>query len=188
MKTLIDFINKNVVLIGSILIALIAILIMSKKMKSSSTAQTQSNTDTGLKFNSLDGDINKNLGQKNNNYGNLRPSSEPWQGQTGTNKGFVVFSSVEYGLRAMIKTLWTYYNSHGLTTIEKIVNRYAPAADSNNPTAYADFVAKDSGIPKDKKLDFTSRKDYDRVISAMCQMESETRPTKAQLEKAWQLA
>jgi hypothetical protein len=85
---------------------------------------------------------------RNNNPGNL-DAHEPWQGLMPREKmnaeqraepRFAVFVSPEYGFRALCKVLLTYQSVHGLDTIEKIINRWAPP--SENPTKnYVAFVA-----------------------------------------------
>ncbi len=90
------------------------------------------------------------IGLRNNNPGNIRPG-DPWLGAIGSNGGFVVFSSIEYGLRALAKDL-TNKIKGGYNTINKIVNRYAPASDNNNPAAYAAKVSEVTGIDENQVL------------------------------------
>lgn len=83
------------------------------------------------------------LGIRNNNPGNLR-TGENWKGEIGSNKGFAVFSSVEYGIRAMAKDLTHKINS-GLNTINKYITKYAPPSE-NDTTAYINNVSNATGI------------------------------------------
>ena len=88
----------------------------------------------------------ESLSYRNNNPGNLRPSSEPWQGQIGINQNFVVFDTYENGLRALKISL-----INAATGKSRVYNpsdslydffaRYAPASDNNYPRQYAEFVA-----------------------------------------------
>lgn len=83
------------------------------------------------------------LAEKNNNPGNIRyNSSIKWKGQIGENKGFCVFENSDYGLRAMILLLKRYINVYKLTTLEKIISRYAPSSE-NNTCGYISFVSDD---------------------------------------------
>ncbi|MBR6964278.1 MAG: hypothetical protein IKH86_11720 [Prevotella sp.] len=66
-------------------------------------------------------------------------------------KDFCQFSSMEYGFRAAFKVLSTYYHKHHLTTIEKMISRWAPP-NENNTLRYIDFVAKYTGIESDSIL------------------------------------
>jgi hypothetical protein len=164
-------------------VAVVISFIIFHKMNYKTTAKVaSSNEDKGF-----------TLGQKNNNPLNIRPSVNKWEGQTDVSSGasgkFAVFKNIEFGYRAAIKLLWTYWDKHDCKTIRKIINRWAPAGVDNNHTkAYIDFVSKDSGILPDTLLNFNSRDDYDKVIVSMSQFESKMRPTKEQLNKAWELA
>ena len=53
-----------------------------------------------------------------------------WLGQTGERRGFVVFSSISYGLRAGVKLLYRYIFDYGLTDIPKIIERFSPRSDN----------------------------------------------------------
>jgi hypothetical protein len=103
----------------------------------------------------------------NNNVGNIRyvPSIK-WQGQIGSNKGFVVFDTVENGIRAMVKQINT-YKERGLNTIQKIITTYAPAIE-NDTTGYIATVSKMTGVPSTKVL---TPEDYKAVIAAMIKIE-----------------
>ena len=85
---------------------------------------------------------NSPIGIRNNNPGNLVHTSIKWQGKVPkpNNAGrFEMFTSPEYGVRAMIKDLTSKIESH--KNIEAIVSRYAPAFE-NNTRAYINVVAK----------------------------------------------
>lgn len=83
------------------------------------------------------------LAEKNNNPGNIRYNrSIIWKGQLGNNKGFCVFENSDFGLRAMILLLKRYINVYKLTSVEKIISRYAPASE-NNTCDYISFVSDD---------------------------------------------
>lgn len=85
------------------------------------------------------------LGLRNNNPLNIRFSSRSnWIGQTGDNKGFCVFDSLEHGFRAAFKLLTNYIKS-GYDTVPKIISRWAPQSE-NNTTAYIDFVLADAAV------------------------------------------
>ena len=86
-------------------------------------------------------------GIRNNNPGNLRKSSSAWQGKiaNGTDPAFEQFQTFAYGTRAMIKLLKNYIGD-GYNTLDKIINRWAPAADNNNPGAYISSVAFNGGL------------------------------------------
>lgn len=112
-------------------------------------------------------------------------SSNDWTGQTGSNKGFSVFQSMVYGLRAGFKTLRT-YSANGYNTIEKIINRWAPPSDGNDTEGYIQFITRNLGIDRNAVLDF--RFDiYAPLVRQMAVMESAYRPTDEELNKAWEI-
>jgi len=86
-------------------------------------------------------------GMRNNNPGNLRKSASAWQGKitNGTDSAFEQFTNFAYGTRAMIKLLKNYIGD-GYNTLDKIINRWAPAADNNNPGGYISSVAFNGGL------------------------------------------
>jgi hypothetical protein len=89
------------------------------------------------------------IGLRNNNPGNLRPG-DSWQGMTGTNGGFIVFSDISWGLRALGTDLSNKV-FRGLDTITKIIEMYAPRSE-NNTDAYISAVSNSTGIGKNEKL------------------------------------
>lgn len=70
---------------------------------------------------------------------NIRYSKEyKWKGFVTIHKGFCVFESFRYGVRAGIILLRNYIRN-GYNTVESIVSRYAPPSE-NNTRAYIEFV------------------------------------------------
>lgn len=94
-------------------------------------------------------------GMRNNNPGNLRISSSSWKGKVPTSKNtdgaFEQFDYYVWGVRAMIVLLRNYINRNGLTTIRKIMSKYAPPSENHTDT-YAKWVAQKSGIGIDQPL------------------------------------
>ena len=82
-------------------------------------------------------------GLRNNNPLNIRYDGTKWQGlaSPATDGAFCRFKNFDYGYRAALKILETYYHKYKLRTIKQIVERWAPAADGNTPKQYATFVA-----------------------------------------------
>lgn len=78
-------------------------------------------------------------GLRNNNPGNIRKGAN-WDGATGDDGAFVIFSSPEFGIRALAKLLLNYERLYQLNTVEGIINRYAPS-NENNTAAYVNSVA-----------------------------------------------
>jgi hypothetical protein len=91
------------------------------------------------------------LGEAHNNPGNVKQSKlNPWRGSDGNDaRGHTVFSSMPYGIRAMVRTLAAKWEA-GKRSIADIIASWAPVTDTigsipgakqNNPSAYADYVA-----------------------------------------------
>lgn len=93
-------------------------------------------------------------GIRNNNPGNLRHGSK-WDGlaATQTDPDFCQFVTMAKGCRALIKTLRTYVERHGLRTVRGIVNRWAPPVE-NNTSAYVRSVAAAVRHDADEPLNF----------------------------------
>jgi hypothetical protein len=83
-------------------------------------------------------------GIRNHNAGNIRKGAD-WLGAVGDDGEFVIFESAEYGIRALGRLLLNYYYKYDLSTVEEIINRYAPSVE-NNTEAYVDAVADEMGV------------------------------------------
>jgi len=89
-------------------------------------------------------------GIRNNNPGNIRLSGVKWVGQAfGADPDFVTFDKPENGIRAIAKTLYSYWLDDGIHTIRGAIYRWAPATE-NNSAAYAADVAKQVGLGPDE--------------------------------------
>lgn len=83
-------------------------------------------------------------GIRNNNPGNIDyNTANNWQGQLKVDKTieprFCRFDTPENGIRALGKLLQNYQSKYGLTTVEAIINRWAPSVE-NNTKAYVRSV------------------------------------------------
>lgn len=114
------------------------------------------------------------IAEQTNNPLNIRFSPRnQWQGQTGSYKGFCVFKSEAYGIRAAYKLLVKYIEN-GYNTIRKIIERWAPPRE-NDTENYIKFVSDDTLIPPDMELTNLSIHDYWTIIiiiESMAKMES----------------
>lgn len=76
-----------------------------------------------------------------NNPANIRyVSSNLWKGLEGSVNGFCEFSSIEYGLRALMVLLKNYIKKYHLSNVSQILHRFAPPTE-NNTRAYISFVS-----------------------------------------------
>lgn len=95
-------------------------------------------------------------GERNNNPGNIdRQPGVHWVGQSADQSGdprFVVFDEAKYGIRALAKVLLTYFKKHGLNTVRRIINRWAPP-NENDSAAYVNHVAQQLGVGADAQID-----------------------------------
>ena len=96
-------------------------------------------------------------GIRNHNPGNLRHGS-PWQGRRPlqTDPEFVQFVGPEWGIRAMVRTLRTYRDAHGLDSVRQIISRWAPPTE-NATDAYVEHVARVLGVHPDEPIDLEAR-------------------------------
>lgn len=109
-------------------------------------------------------------GVRNNNPGNLRPNSNfRWNGEIGSDGGYVVFSTMELGVRASYINLRSYF-TNGFDTIDKIIARWAPSADNNPEETYAAYVAEKTGFDQTEKLVFNSVT-AEKLLSAIFRFE-----------------
>lgn len=113
-------------------------------------------------------------GIRNNNPGNIRGSEQfKWNGEIGRDdKDFVIFDTPENGLRALARTLQTYRNSHGLNTIEGIINRWAPDSE-NNTESYITHATRQLNMPRYAPL---SPQDYPRLMAVIVAHENGVQP------------
>lgn len=82
----------------------------------------------------------ESLGLRNNNPGNIRKGSD-WKGLSLIQPeiNFCGFESVEWGIRAIYRTLLTYCNKYEIVSVHSIINRWAPSNENNTP-AYINSV------------------------------------------------
>ena len=80
------------------------------------------------------------LSIRNNNPGNVRPMTPAPDGAIGVNGGFIVFATMEKGIRWLAKQLMIYQDDHGIDTVAAAITRWAPGSDNNNTSAYISFV------------------------------------------------
>ena len=93
-------------------------------------------------------------GLRNCNPLNIRRvAGTRWKGQRAeqTDREFVQFSSVEYGLRAAFCILNTYRRKYKAVCIEDIINRWAPPSE-NDTRKYVETVCRLTGFGGKERL------------------------------------
>jgi len=104
---------------------------------------------------------------RNNNPGNLKASAftRKLPGFKGADKdGFAIFDSPTSGAGAQGALLGSYID-RGFNTVEKIINRWAPASDNNDTKAYIASVAKALNVNPGDTLSKASIPQLQSIIS-----------------------
>jgi len=114
-------------------------------------------------------------GLRNNTPGNIEFSADQWQGIAGSDGRFAKFADPKWGIRAMAKLLIVYQKKHGLDTIGKIINRWAPPHE-NQTNSYADVAATACNVDVDDPVDVTSEAVMLPLIRAMITVENGQQP------------
>jgi hypothetical protein len=114
-------------------------------------------------------------GIRNRNPGNIDyHAANKWAGlATPPSDGrFCIFQEDQFGIRALAKLLCLYQSKHGCSTIQKIVNRWAPPVE-NNTNAYVNAVAKQVGVEPDAAIDLSADPDkLERLVRAIVRHEN----------------
>jgi hypothetical protein len=115
-------------------------------------------------------------GYRNNNPGNIRRTpSVIYEGEIqGTDNSFKTFKSMAYGYRAMFSLL-THYANHGLTTINSIINTYAPG-NENNTEAYIRTVSNKTGLDPLEEINFSDTNTFKNLVAAISFVENGLQP------------
>lgn len=111
-------------------------------------------------------------GERNNNPLNIRWSASiKWQGQIyHDDAGFCTFRSNLYGTRAAFAILRTYRHIHHRTTIEQIIERWAPPTE-NNTAKYVADVCKSLNACPSTIIDYRGQSGR-QLVKAMAVIES----------------
>lgn len=126
-------------------------------------------------------------GLRNNNPGNIRRNSDMFQGEVNPSrdKEFKQFKTMAYGYRAMFKILSNYYRKYSLTTIRKMIERWAPK-NENNTAAYVSLVSSYSGIGPDDLISF-DREQMIRIVAGMSRVENGREAVMSDVMSGWNL-
>jgi hypothetical protein len=87
-------------------------------------------------------------GLRNNNPANLVRSANAWLGKIPYNQSldsrFEQFTELRYGLRALMRDIYSDYTKKNKKTVTELISEFAPAFE-NNTTAYINTVIKAIG-------------------------------------------
>lgn len=130
-------------------------------------------------------------GYRNNNPLNIRINpANNWVGKVANNTdgAFEQFVSMEYGYRAALKLLRNYITQYGLTTLDKIIAKWAPSTE-NNTTGYINRVAKTNGWSTNRTIDPNSKDDMCDLAYAMSIVENGNTPSPnyTKIYKGWSM-
>ena len=112
-------------------------------------------------------------GIRNNNPLNIRKSADRWKGLrcVQKDKTFCQFETMAYGWRAAFMLLHTYMSKYKLTTIRKIIYRWAPP-NENNTAAYTNHVSYLAVLDPNQEIEFGNKFTMLQIGRAMCQVEN----------------
>lgn len=126
-------------------------------------------------------------GLRNNNPGNIRRNNDVFQGEVNPSRDreFKQFKSMAYGYRAVFKILMNYQRIYKLTTIRKMIGRWAPE-NENNTVAYVSLVSSYSGIGPDDPISF-DREQMIRIVAGMSKVENGREAEMTDVIAGWNL-
>lgn len=127
-------------------------------------------------------------GIRNCNPGNIRRNNTKWQGlrEVQTDHSFFQFESMEWGYRAMLRTLQNYQRIHGLKTLSEMIYRQAPPFE-NNTEQYIRVVSNRAKIRPNVPIDVNNKSLMSRLVEAMCFMENSVVGDFNEIERGWEL-
>lgn len=130
-------------------------------------------------------------GIRNRNPGNLE-WGDPWQGldPDGRRKDsrFAVFTAPAWGIRALARTLITYRDRHGITTIDAAIRRWAPPVE-NDTGSYVRAVASAVGVSPMAHVNFHRYEILRPMVEAIIRHENGAQPYSADvIEEGLRLA
>lgn len=117
---------------------------------------------------------------RNNNPLNIkRNARNKWYGarRTQTDKVFEEFEELEYGVRAALVVLKKYIDMYGCNTLDKIISRWAPAAENGEKSTknYINRVALHlRKHPQKDLLQFADKDTIAKLVEGMTIVESGT--------------
>lgn len=127
-------------------------------------------------------------GIRNCNPGNIRVTTDKWQGlrPMQTDKEFFQFTEMKWGYRALIRTLQNYRKLHDCWTIRDFISRWAPSQE-NNTLAYILSVCKYLGVPSVYVPDVNDRDSMCGLAAAISKHENGVDPNMKEVYDGWDL-
>ena len=127
-------------------------------------------------------------GLRNNNPGNIRRNSDVFQGEVNPSRDqqFKQFKTMAHGYRAVFKILSNYHRAYKLTTIRKMIGRWAPE-NENNTDAYVSLVSSYAGIGSDDQININDREQMIRIVAGMSKVENGREPDMSDVIAGWNM-
>ena len=125
-------------------------------------------------------------GIRNNNPLNIRRvAGTTWKGQRAeqTDREFVQFDSLEWGIRAAFCLLRTYERKYHLNSIAGIIMRWAPPSE-NQTGQYIRNVCRWTGLGGMQRL---TEADWPKLVKAMARQECGICLSEEQIQKGFEL-
>ena len=125
------------------------------------------------------------LGIRNNNPLNIRRGKTPWKGQRveQTDKAFVQFESMEWGIRAAFCLLRTYATKYHLNCIADIIMRWVPPSE-NETGQYIRNVCRWTGLGGMQRL---TEAEWPTLVRAMARQETGVELSNSLIERAFEM-
>jgi hypothetical protein len=102
-----------------------------------------------------------------------------WSGQVGIDHAeggpFAIFGTAIMGWRALARNLLTYFEVHGLVTVEEICDRFAPPEDHNDTSTYTSIVAHIAAVSPTTTLELREAAQMDAVCRGIAVAEGGAR-------------
>lgn len=132
--------------------------------------------------------MNVPRGIRNNNPGNIRLSKDKWQGlrERQEDSEFFQFVSIEWGYRALMRTLQNYRWRHGLQTVSDFINRWAPHTE-NDTGGYIRKVCREMQVPNSYVPDIEDKTTMCNFAAAISLVENGIPAVMEDVEKGWDL-
>lgn len=127
-------------------------------------------------------------GIRNCNPGNIRITKDKWQGlrKYQEDKEFFQFTSMEYGYRALLRTLQNYRRRHNCITIADFISRWAPSTE-NNTSAYIRRVCQDLQVPAVHVVDVEDKEEMCALAAAISYVENGEGAIMDEVYKGWDI-
>lgn len=123
----------------------------------------------------------KTRGLRNNNPGNIRRSADNWKGlsEKQNDKSFFQFTAPRWGIRAMARILKNYARLYRISTIDGVVQRWAPNTE-NDTEAYAKFISSETGLSRTQFINLENDSTLEKIIPAIIAFENGIQPYTAE--------